>query len=403
MYKFSVLSAVLFISLTVPGLVSAAQDRTPPKITSLSIKSNGSDPSIASAGTGVTISLTANEKVTPLVLVESRALIARGTNTGGNSWSNAYTVEQRDPTGKLDYLITLTDTSGNTYICTSAKLIFQIIPRCLTTDNTSVTIVKNVPPAPDTQAPVIASHENISVAGTLSGATVTYTSPTATDNVDTNVSVMCGPASGANFPVGDTTVTCIASDTAGNAATPTTFTVTVTLPPPSLVFQHWPSELGATSTAPSLTVNVLNNSAGNAMAMYKPTATTSVSSVCFAIDSYEATDTNLRLGIYEASQTDTGALIGQSDPYPFAGQYVDWYFSGQTTCFTFPTPVTLSAGSYYAFAVNRLLNSSNSQDILWYNKQGGSNPALYTANSTSLPGSVSATSDTPYIKVYGVQ
>ena len=39
---------------------------------------------------------------------------------------------------------------------------------------------------------------------------------TATDNVDTNVSVDCIPSSNEDFLVGDTTVNCTSTDTAGN-------------------------------------------------------------------------------------------------------------------------------------------------------------------------------------------
>jgi Tol biopolymer transport system component len=50
------------------------------------------------------------------------------------------------------------------------------------------------------------------------GAVVTYT-VTATDADDPNPTVSCSPASGSVFPIGDTTVTCQASDASGNVAT----------------------------------------------------------------------------------------------------------------------------------------------------------------------------------------
>ena len=46
---------------------------------------------------------------------------------------------------------------------------------------------------------------------------VSWTPPTATDDTDANPSVGCDPASGSQFPVGATTVTCTATDEAGNA------------------------------------------------------------------------------------------------------------------------------------------------------------------------------------------
>jgi hypothetical protein len=80
----------------------------------------------------------------------------------------------------------------------------------------------------DTTAPVIATHDNITgVEATGSdGATVNYTSPGTTDAVDGNGTANCSPASGSKFALGTTTVTCSATDNAGNTAT-STFKVNV--------------------------------------------------------------------------------------------------------------------------------------------------------------------------------
>ena len=86
----------------------------------------------------------------------------------------------------------------------------------------------------DTTAPTIAAHADVTAEATnASGALVTYTSPATTDAVDGAGTAMCLPASGSQFALGTTTVTCNASDAAGNDATATTFTVTVrdTTPP----------------------------------------------------------------------------------------------------------------------------------------------------------------------------
>lgn len=83
----------------------------------------------------------------------------------------------------------------------------------------------------DTTAPVMGAVTNLTAEATsASGAVVTYAVPTATDAV--GATVTCVPASGSSFPIGTTTVTCTASDAAGNTARKT-FTVTVsdTLPP----------------------------------------------------------------------------------------------------------------------------------------------------------------------------
>ena len=83
----------------------------------------------------------------------------------------------------------------------------------------------------DQAAPALANvPANITVtASVASGIAVNYALPTATDNVDANITVSCGPNSGAVFPVGTTAVNCTASDVAGNPAN-ASFNVTV-LPP----------------------------------------------------------------------------------------------------------------------------------------------------------------------------
>jgi DNA-binding beta-propeller fold protein YncE len=71
---------------------------------------------------------------------------------------------------------------------------------------------------------------NITTGATsTSGATVTYTPPTAGGGDASTPSVSCSPASGSLFPIGTTTVTCTATDSDG-LVTPVSasFTVTVT-------------------------------------------------------------------------------------------------------------------------------------------------------------------------------
>jgi hypothetical protein len=79
-----------------------------------------------------------------------------------------------------------------------------------------------------------------------------YTSPATHDLVDGDGVADCTPASGTQFALGDTTVTCNATDAHGNAATPTTFTVhvvdttapTIICPPNVSVILGQPISLG---------------------------------------------------------------------------------------------------------------------------------------------------------------
>ncbi|WP_354147707.1 HYR domain-containing protein [Arthrobacter sp. 754] len=78
----------------------------------------------------------------------------------------------------------------------------------------------------DTTPPTLTLPDPISTDATgPAGATVTYTA-TATDTADPNPTVSCEPASGATFPIRATTVSCTATDAAGNQATGS-FTITV--------------------------------------------------------------------------------------------------------------------------------------------------------------------------------
>lgn len=86
-----------------------------------------------------------------------------------------------------------------------------------------------LPPRPaDVLPPRIAAVADIAVASAgSSGVKVTYALPSAIDTRDGAVPVTCAPTSGTRFPVGTTTVTCTAEDTAGNVRT-STFEVQVT-------------------------------------------------------------------------------------------------------------------------------------------------------------------------------
>jgi hypothetical protein len=85
-------------------------------------------------------------------------------------------------------------------------------------------------PGADTVPPVLTVPAGMSaVATSPGGANVTFTA-TAID--DTAVTIVCTPPSGSLFPIGDTAVSCTATDAVGLTAT-ATFTVTVTPQPAS--------------------------------------------------------------------------------------------------------------------------------------------------------------------------
>jgi hypothetical protein len=80
--------------------------------------------------------------------------------------------------------------------------------------------------APDITPPLLTVPPGIAADATApTGKTVTYPA-LATDNVDGPIPVTCNPASGSLFGIGDTVVTCSATDAAGNTAS-ASFTVHV--------------------------------------------------------------------------------------------------------------------------------------------------------------------------------
>lgn len=72
----------------------------------------------------------------------------------------------------------------------------------------------------DVNAPVVTVDDRTVRAKDDDGVRISYTA-TATDAQDGTLPVTCTPASGSLFPVGATTVTCSATDAAGNTATDT--------------------------------------------------------------------------------------------------------------------------------------------------------------------------------------
>ena len=138
----------------------------------------------------------------------------------------------------------------------------------------------------DMVAPVIATSPDILV-GTVNagGETVTYSTPTATDDEDGPVTVLCTPPSGSVFPVGATTVVCTASDSSGNASA-TSFTVTVNddtqgdMSPPAITV---PANITVPATGTAGAVVTFTTSAQDAVDGARPTINTPASGSFFPI------------------------------------------------------------------------------------------------------------------------
>jgi hypothetical protein len=101
---------------------------------------------------------------------------------------------------------------------------------CVATDNAgnSSSTMFTVTVA-DTTAPTIAAHADVAGGEAVSaaGVAVSYDAPVTDDVIDGAGVATCSPVSGETFPIGVSTVTCSATDAAGNTAT-SMFSVTVT-------------------------------------------------------------------------------------------------------------------------------------------------------------------------------
>jgi peptidoglycan hydrolase-like protein with peptidoglycan-binding domain len=94
----------------------------------------------------------------------------------------------------------------------------------------------------DTIAPTISGTSDITAEATsASGASVTYTTPSATDNVDKTVSVSCSPLSGSTFAIGTTVVSCSATDHAGNSSSSSFHIIVRDTTAPSVSVKHRPN------------------------------------------------------------------------------------------------------------------------------------------------------------------
>lgn len=157
----------------------------------------------------------------PLVTVDAPAATeATGASTPVTFAASAYDVVDGNRP------VTCTSAGGTVYASGGSFPVGTTTLTCTATDeagNTGTSDPFNVV-VTDTTAPEVTTPANIVVGN--DAATVTYADATATDVVDGTLTASCTPASGSKFALGTTTVTCSATDQAGNKGTET-FTVEV--------------------------------------------------------------------------------------------------------------------------------------------------------------------------------
>jgi len=102
----------------------------------------------------------------------------------------------------------------------------------------------------DVETPTIDDPADITRVTDQSTVVVTFNQPSAVDNSGLTPTVACVPASGSTFSIGAHTVTCTATDAAGNHAA-SSFVVTVSAPPTSTTGSPTPTTAPVTTVVPS--------------------------------------------------------------------------------------------------------------------------------------------------------
>ena len=98
-------------------------------------------------------------------------------------------------------------------------------------------------PLDDTSPKILQPHDIVVYAETNDGITRVTFDVLAIDDTDKIIQPICKPSSGYFFGIGDTIVKCTAKDSAGNFATPVSFTITVN--PPETSIPSWVKNVAA--------------------------------------------------------------------------------------------------------------------------------------------------------------
>jgi len=121
---------------------SVTYDRAVPTLSAVTVTSNNDNTAYAKQGDIVTLSFTSSENVqaSPTVTMDGNAATVSGSNT---SWTAAYTMQNGDTEGDVNFTIDFTDISGNsgtqvTSLTSGNKIVYdETIPTLPTVDISS--------------------------------------------------------------------------------------------------------------------------------------------------------------------------------------------------------------------------------------------------------------------------
>jgi hypothetical protein len=188
--------------------------------------------SAVTSATGGTLTSADPDQVSDVILAELQNLPAEVTHSvscdPGISVSLTPASQTVTSGGSVSFQETITLASdapqGQTVSCQVSFLVNGQLPGPEFVQDIDVEVLDVTPPV------VTVESKTVEATGP-DGATVAYDA-TAVDNVDGPLTPSCSPPSGSLFPLGVTTVTCTATDAAGNTGSGTgTITVVDTTPP----------------------------------------------------------------------------------------------------------------------------------------------------------------------------
>ncbi|PWU18363.1 MAG: hypothetical protein C5B50_09240 [Verrucomicrobia bacterium] len=157
------------------------------------------------------------DTIAPTILCPSNLVL--NTTTGQCSAIANYSVTATDNCSIVSLLV---NPPSGSFFLKGTNVVVCTATDCGGNTNTcsfTVTVL-------DQEMPVIACPTNQTLACNTTNGAQAFFSPTATDNCDGSVPVVCTPPSGSYFLVGTNLVTCVANDSSGNTNN-CTFTVTV--------------------------------------------------------------------------------------------------------------------------------------------------------------------------------
>jgi hypothetical protein len=235
-------------------------------------------------------SITVQDTTAPVLTVPSSAVLAEATSAAGAkvpypAGLSATDAVTSDPTitcraGSTEGTIMHFGASGDTFPIGTTTLYCKAVDDA---GNKSAAQTFDVIVG-DSTAPVVTVPADITdaEAAGASGAVVTYTGVSATDAVDGELTPTCTPASGAVFPLGTTTVTCSATDAAGNLGSKTFKVTVVDTTGPALAL---PDDIIVEATGPTGAVATFSASAEDAVDGDVDVACTPASGSTFALGS----------------------------------------------------------------------------------------------------------------------